>query len=169
MKHWPVRPNRDEMIRCGPGTRLLVRCQGRQGTTGVASGPDQFIPAAARSGMIIAIGGWVLRTACQQLKAWQAAGAEHLRVTVNLSARQFRDPKLVEAVAGALEQSGLDPRSLELELTESSIMQQPEQVNATLGKLREKGLRILIDDFGTGYSSLSYLKRFPIDALKIDR
>jgi diguanylate cyclase (GGDEF)-like protein/PAS domain S-box-containing protein len=132
-------------------------------------GPDQFIPAAERSGMIIAIGGWVLRTACQQLKAWQAAGAERLRVTVNLSARQFRDPKLVDAVTGALEQSGLDPSSLELELTESSIMQQPEQVNATLGKLREKGLRIAIDDFGTGYSSLSYLKRFPIDALKIDR
>jgi len=131
--------------------------------------PDTFIPTAERTGLIVPIGIWVLRAVCRQIRAWQDAGTRSVVVAVNLSARQFRDPDLVATILGALAESGLEPGCLELELTESCIMQQPERASAILDELRRHGLRIAVDDFGTGYSSLSYLKRLPIHALKIDR
>lgn len=133
--------------------------------------PDKFIPVAEESGLIVPIGEWVLRTACQQNKAWQNMGLPHIRMAVNLSARQFRQPHLLESVAKAMEDAGLDPYSdsLELEVTESVIMKDTEGTINTLKKLHDMGLRLSIDDFGTGYSSLSYLKRFPINTLKIDQ
>jgi len=131
--------------------------------------PDTFIPTAERTGLIVPIGAWVLRAVCRQIRAWQDAGAAEVSVAVNLSARQFRDPELIATVMGALAESALAPACLELELTESCIMHQPERASAILDELRSHGLRIAVDDFGTGYSSLSYLKRFPIHALKIDR
>ena len=133
--------------------------------------PDKFIPVAEESGLIVPIGEWVLRTACQQSKAWQDAGLPHIRMAVNLSARQFRQPHLLAVVAQAMEDAGLDPYSdsLELEVTESVIMTDMEGTIRTLNKLHEMGVRLSIDDFGMGYSSLSYLKRFPINTLKIDQ
>lgn len=131
--------------------------------------PDVFMATAERSGLIVPIGDWVLKSVCRQIRRWREAGVATVTVAVNLSARQFRDAGLVATVMNALAESGLEPGSLELELTESSIMQQPERTSAILDELRQNGLRIAVDDFGTGYSSLSYLKRFPIHALKIDR
>lgn len=133
--------------------------------------PDKFIPVAEESGLIVPIGEWVLRTACKQSKAWQDAGLPHIRMAVNLSARQFRQPQLAVIVDKAMADAGLDPHSdnLELEVTESYIMKDLEATIATLNKLHEMGVRLSIDDFGTGYSSLSYLKHFPIQTLKIDQ
>lgn len=133
--------------------------------------PDKFIPVAEESGLIVPIGEWVLRTACRQNKAWQDMGLPHIRMAVNLSARQFRQPHLLAVVAKAMEDAGLDPYSdsLELEVTESVIMKDMEGTINTLNKLHEMGVRLSVDDFGMGYSSLSYLKRFPINALKIDQ
>lgn len=130
--------------------------------------PLDFIPLAEESGLIIPIGEWVLRTACTQARAWQDAGLPPLRLSVNLSARQFQKD-LVGMVASILEETGLEPKYLELELTESVVMDNPEKAVATLDALDQMGVRLSIDDFGTGYSSLSYLKRFPIDTLKVDR
>jgi diguanylate cyclase (GGDEF)-like protein len=131
--------------------------------------PAEFIPLAEDTGMILPIGEWVLRTACTQSKLWQEAGFAPLSVAVNLSARQFEQQNLVEVVARILQETGLNPRDLELELMESSIMQNAEVAVRTLGELKAMGVKIAIDDFGTGYSSLGYLKRLPIDTLKIDR
>jgi diguanylate cyclase (GGDEF)-like protein/PAS domain S-box-containing protein len=131
--------------------------------------PTRFIPMAEEIGLIVPLGDWVLRTACAQNKAWQDAGLEPICVSVNLSARQFRDEQLVESVAAALDSMKLDARHLELELTESIVMNGAEMF---IGKLRElecMGVQLSIDDFGTGYSSLSYLKRFPLHQLKIDQ
>jgi diguanylate cyclase (GGDEF)-like protein len=130
--------------------------------------PLEFIPLAEETGLIIPIGEWVLRSACAQTRAWQAAGLPPLRLSVNLSARQFQKD-LVGMVASVLEETGLEPKYLELELTESVVMKNPEAAVATLDALDRMGVRLSIDDFGTGYSSLSYLKRFPIDTLKVDR
>lgn len=130
--------------------------------------PLDFIPLAEESGLIIPIGEWVLRTACTQVRAWQEAGLAPLRLSVNLSARQFQK-NLVDMVASILEETRLEPKYLELELTESVVMENPEMAVATLDALDHMGVRLSIDDFGTGYSSLSYLKRFPIDTLKVDR
>ncbi len=132
-------------------------------------GPSQFIPLAEETGAIIAIGKWVLQSACVQTKHWHNMGYTRLYVSVNLSGRQFKEPDLVEVISQALETAELPPDCLKLEITESSIMENPEQAIATMKLLKAKGIRFSIDDFGTGYSSLSYLKHFPIDTLKIDR
>ena len=133
--------------------------------------PDRFIPVAEESGLIVPIGEWVLRTACQQNRAWQDAGLPHIRMAVNLSARQFREPHLVALVAKTMADANLDPQlnNLELEVTESMIMQDMESTVATLNSLHEMGVHLSIDDFGMGYSNLSHLKRFPINTLKIDQ
>ncbi|MBI5612314.1 MAG: EAL domain-containing protein [Gammaproteobacteria bacterium] len=131
--------------------------------------PQRFIPIAEESGLIVPIGEWALRTACQQAKTWQQQGYPALRLAVNLSARQFYQRNLAEVIARVLKDSGLDPAWLELELTESLLMQNAELTHATLRTLNTMGVRLSIDDFGTGYSSLGYLKRFPLDTLKISR
>lgn len=131
--------------------------------------PERFIPVLEETGLINTVGAWVLRTACQQAVLWQAAGLPPLRVSVNLSARQFREHSLLRTVQAALVESGLEPRALELEITEGTLVENVERVVDTLRSLHRLGVSIAVDDFGTGYSSLSYLKRFPIDTLKIDR
>jgi diguanylate cyclase (GGDEF)-like protein/PAS domain S-box-containing protein len=131
--------------------------------------PAQFIPIAEESGLIIPIGDWVMRGACAQNKAWQSAGLPLMRVSVNLSSLQFKMGNLVASVRRALDDSGLDPQYLELEITESIMMGNAEDNIRTLHNLKDIGLSFAVDDFGTGYSSLSYLKRLPIDTVKIDR
>lgn len=131
--------------------------------------PGEFIPLAEETGLIVPIGEWVLRHACRQARAWRDAGRGGLRVAVNLSGRQLRQQNLVEVVRQVLDETGLSPDGLELELTESSIMHKDQLTRSTLWALHEMGIRLSIDDFGTGYSNLGYLKRFPIDTLKIDR
>ncbi len=131
--------------------------------------PARFIALAEEMGLIVPIGAWVLHTACIQAKAWQLAGLGNLRVAVNLSARQFTEKALVQSIADVLHATGLDPQFLELELTESMVMSDVDNVITTLRNLKGLGINISIDDFGTGYSSLSYLRRFPIDVLKIDQ
>lgn len=130
--------------------------------------PKEFIPVAEESGLIEPIGEWVLRTACEQNKVWQKSGFPPLRVAVNLSGRQFRQQDLLEIIKRVLKNTGLDPQFLELEITESTIMENAQASIKTLNELHSMGVKISIDDFGTGYSSLAYLKRFPIDTLKID-
>ena len=131
--------------------------------------PAQFIALAEETGLIVPIGEWVLRTACAQNKSWQEQGLPPLRIAVNLSARQFAHERLLQDVEKVLNETGLDPALLELEITESMVMHDPERTVTLLGKLKSMGVSISIDDFGTGYSSLNYLKRFPIDSVKIDR
>jgi diguanylate cyclase (GGDEF)-like protein/PAS domain S-box-containing protein len=131
--------------------------------------PGDFIPLAEMTGLVIAFSPWVLRTACAQAREWHVAGHADLAVAVNLSARQFQHPDLPGQVKRALEESKLDPGLLELEVSETSAMHAPESSTHTLRALKALGVRIAIDDFGTGSTSLSYLRRFPIDALKIDR
>ena len=129
-------------------------------------GPGEFVPLAEETGLIVPIGRWVLVQACRQAKAWQTAGGAGVKVSVNLAARQLRDPEIVTMVSSVLSETDLDPDALTLELTESSIMQDDE---GRLQELRGLGIHLGLDDFGTGYSSLSYLSRFPIETLKIDR
>ncbi|MGK5055521.1 EAL domain-containing protein [Janthinobacterium sp. LB2P49] len=131
--------------------------------------PDRFIPLAEETGMIVPIGEWVLRTACAQLGVWHAYGFAHLTMAVNVSARQFRQVDMPELVREVLAASGLPAHCLELELTESVLMQNREHVVGALEQLKEIGVTLSLDDFGTGYSSLSYLKQFPIDVVKIDQ
>ncbi|KXX63661.1 putative bifunctional diguanylate cyclase/phosphodiesterase [Marichromatium gracile] len=134
-----------------------------------AVSPQFFIPVAEESGLILQIGDWVLRQACLQLARWRARGVFIPRVAVNVSANQFARPGFSERVAQVLRESGLDPASLELELTETVLMNQPRETVTTLRALKTIGVRLAVDDFGTGYSSLSYLRRFPIGRLKIDK
>ncbi|HRY16064.1 MAG TPA: EAL domain-containing protein, partial [Candidatus Competibacteraceae bacterium] len=131
--------------------------------------PMRFIPLAEETGLILPLGEWVLRTACTQAKAWMNAGGLPLLLAVNLSARQFQQPDLIDRVRAVLLDTGLPSTCLELEITESTLMEQGQQAVSTLAALKELGIRLAIDDFGTGYSSLAYLKRFPIDKLKIDQ
>jgi diguanylate cyclase (GGDEF)-like protein/PAS domain S-box-containing protein len=131
--------------------------------------PDRFINLAEETGLIVPIGAWVLRTACRQSREWQHAGLGHLRIAVNLSARQFAQPGLVRDIQRVLEETGLAPTCLEIELTESLVMEDVEAAIRTMGEIKRMGVKLSIDDFGTGYSSLSYLRRFPVDVLKIDR
>jgi diguanylate cyclase (GGDEF)-like protein len=148
------------------GVEALLRWQHPQ--RGAIS-PAQFIPLAEENGLIIPIGEWALREACRQARAWQDAGLPPVVVSVNVSARQFDDPRLVERVAAALEWSGLCPQWLELEVTESMIMRDAAQSVAKMRELEAMGIALAIDDFGTGYSSLAALKSFPISRLKIDQ
>jgi EAL domain-containing protein (putative c-di-GMP-specific phosphodiesterase class I) len=131
--------------------------------------PAEFIPLAEECGLIGAIGEWVIREACRQARAWQEEGVPALRISVNLSASQFREAGLVASIRRALDDVGLPARHLEVELTESAVMSDPEQSVAILEQLSAMGVLVSVDDFGTGYSSMSYLQRFPIDKLKIDR
>ncbi len=131
--------------------------------------PGIFIQIAEETGLILPIGLWTLREACARAKAWEDSGLPRLPVAVNLSAGQFQKEELVSQLAEILKSTGLAPDTLELEITESMVMQDPEQAVKLMESLREMGVRLTIDDFGTGYSSLGYLKRFPIDSLKVDR
>jgi diguanylate cyclase (GGDEF)-like protein len=148
------------------GMEALLRWQ-RPGV-GMVS-PAEFIPVAEETGLIIPIGEWVLRTACKQIKELHALGFPGMRIAVNVSGRQLRHCDLAELVTRMLEETGINPGSLELELTESSIMENSAQTVKILQEIRTMGVKLAIDDFGTGYSSLSYLNRFPIDKIKIDR
>jgi EAL domain-containing protein (putative c-di-GMP-specific phosphodiesterase class I) len=131
--------------------------------------PAQFIPLAEDTGLIVPIGKWVLRTACEQNVAWQARGMPRLVMSVNISARQFKEPTLLNDIAAVLADTGMAPELLELEITESMIMQHVDIAAEKAAAMKKLGIGLAIDDFGTGYSSLSQLKLFPIDTLKIDR
>ena len=148
------------------GAEALVRWQHPE--RGLVS-PDKFIPIAEETGLIVPIGEWVLHTACQQVKLWQTEGFPSLRVAVNLSSRQFSQIDLRHQLVQILIATGLDPKYIELELTESMLVQNTEVAIRRLNALKALGVTIAIDDFGTGYSSLSYLQQFPFDILKIDR
>jgi EAL domain-containing protein (putative c-di-GMP-specific phosphodiesterase class I) len=131
--------------------------------------PDRFIPLAESTGIITVVGSWVLQTACQQLAIWRAAGHTDLRMAVNLSARQLDQNDLQQLVTGLLDRFQLPPALLELEVTESALIQNPERAIARLESLRALGIRLMLDDFGTGYSSLNYLRVLPVDGFKLDR
>jgi EAL domain-containing protein (putative c-di-GMP-specific phosphodiesterase class I) len=131
--------------------------------------PSLFIPHAEKSDLILAIGEWVLRTACERNVEWQKQGLPPVRISVNLSGMQLKQHNLVTRITRILDNSQLCPNLLELELTEGVLMENAEDTIRTLCELKNMGIRLSIDDFGTGYSSLSYLKRFPIDTLKIDQ
>ncbi len=131
--------------------------------------PGQFIGIAEKTGLIDPIGDWVLTKACKQMVDWERSGAALKRVAVNISARQFRRPDFIERVAAILDEAGVQASALELEVTESMVMHDPQRAAVVLERLKERGVAVAIDDFGTGYSSLSYLKRFPIDYIKIDQ
>ena len=131
--------------------------------------PDRFIPLAEDTGLILPIGAWVLEQACSQASRWQRAGLPQLRMSVNLSPVQFRDPELAGVVRSALERSTLAPDCLELEITERTLMEDTETTLAILRDLKQLGVKISIDDFGVGHSSLGYLRRFAFDEIKLDR
>jgi len=156
----------DAASRMTVGVEALVRWRHPQ--RGLVP-PDRFIPIADESGLIVEIGEWVLREACRQGRAWHDLGFSGLTVSVNVSAVQFGQPRLLDQVSRALADSGFSAQALTLEITESVIMHDAESAVGMLRALKRMGVRISVDDFGTGYSSLSYLKRFPIDILKIDR
>ncbi len=131
--------------------------------------PAEFITVAEETGLIVPLGEWVLRAACEQMNAWQDAGLPPIRLSVNLSPRQWQHDSLVEMVAAVIGEVGVNPAYLQLEITESVMMQDVDRAISVMGRLKQLGVEIAVDDFGTGYSSLNYLKRFPIDVLKIDR
>jgi len=131
--------------------------------------PTQFISVAEDSGLILSIGRWVMREACQQARAWRDEGFPAKRIAINVSAVQFQNDHFIEELLAMLSETGMDPKSLELEVTEGVLMEHAELASSLLQKLREIGVRVSVDDFGTGYSSLSYLRKFPLDVLKIDR
>jgi diguanylate cyclase (GGDEF)-like protein len=131
--------------------------------------PSSFIPLAEQTGLIVPLDAWVLREACRQARAWSEEAGLNLKMAVNLSAMQFRCPDVLDTIVSAVQAAGLEPRTLEIELTESALMIDPDKSASALKLLRSMGVSIAIDDFGTGYSSLSYLRRLPIDKLKIDR
>jgi EAL domain-containing protein (putative c-di-GMP-specific phosphodiesterase class I) len=131
--------------------------------------PADFIPLAEESGLIVPIGAWVFEQACRPARRWNEGRRQRLQVAVNVSTRQFQQPDFLDRVQRILRDTGVHPACIEIELSESTAMQDPDQAMATLQALRGLGLTLAIDDFGTGYSSLAYLKRMPVDKLKIDR
>jgi EAL domain-containing protein (putative c-di-GMP-specific phosphodiesterase class I) len=149
-----------------PGVEALVRW--RHPTRGLVP-PGQFIPIAEESGLIVPLGEWVLCEAFRQIKIWQQQGLPPLRVSINISALQFHQRRFPQLLKGWLAEYGIDPRLVELELTESALMHNVEDVLTTMQEIKSLGISLAIDDFGTGFSSLSYLRRFPIDRLKIDQ
>jgi diguanylate cyclase (GGDEF)-like protein/PAS domain S-box-containing protein len=159
-------PKVDLSSGCVIGCEALVRWRHPQ--RGLVS-PADFIPLAEETGLIVPLGAWVMKEACQQARDWQAMGLPSIGVAVNLSSRQFRKGDLPQVVREILQETGLEPRLLELELTESIVMDNPAKAEQTMRILKEMGVKLSLDDFGTGYSSLNYLRRFPVDSLKIDR
>jgi diguanylate cyclase (GGDEF)-like protein/PAS domain S-box-containing protein len=159
-------PKMDLATQAITGAEALIRW--RQPGRGIVF-PEKFIPIAEQCGYIVPIGRWVLREACRQTQSWLDAGLAPMPVAINISAVELRSKNYVRGVRAVLQDTGLDPRYLEFELTETALMQDPKSTVAVLKSLQEMGVRLALDDFGTGYSSLSYLKRFPIDALKIDK
>jgi diguanylate cyclase (GGDEF)-like protein len=155
-------------LRSGAITGVEALLRWRHSELGMVS-PADFIPIAEETGLIGPIGAWVLKEACTQAKRWSDQGLHGVSVAVNLSARQFRNEGLSRDIRRCLAETGLDPHLLELELTESMVMQDAALAATMLEDLKQMGLSLSIDDFGTGYSSLAYLKRFPIDSVKIDR
>jgi diguanylate cyclase (GGDEF)-like protein/PAS domain S-box-containing protein len=148
------------------GMEALLRfIDPRQGTLA----PGRFISIAEDTGLIIPIGKWVFRAACQQYRVWREQGLDVPHISVNMSGRQFMDAGLVDSISGTLEETGINAENIELELTETFLMENPQKTISVLGELKSLGFNISIDDFGTAYSSLTYLKRFPVDKLKIDR
>jgi EAL domain-containing protein (putative c-di-GMP-specific phosphodiesterase class I) len=131
--------------------------------------PDDFIPFAEETGQIVQIGEWVLRRACEQLREWTDKGFRLDRMAVNLSARQLQQEELVDKLTSIVTDTGVSPTTLQLEITEGAVLRDEDRIIAALSEIRHMGIGISLDDFGTGYSSLTYLKRFPIDAVKIDR
>lgn len=148
------------------GLEALVRWLTRSGNI---IGPDQFIPVAEETGLIVPLGRWVVRAACEQWIEWHAAGLNPPPIAINLSPRQFSDPRLIDDIDTILKETGMDAAHLQLEVTESAAMDNPERSFEMLDALRQRGLHVYIDDFGTGHSNLRQLKRMPIDALKIDK
>ncbi|MGB8686751.1 MAG: EAL domain-containing response regulator [Microcoleus sp.] len=148
------------------GAEALVRWQNPE--RGIIS-PVEFIPLAEETGLIIPLGEWVLLSACAQTASWLAAGFSPFKISVNLSARQLSDPDLKARIVQILETTGLEPANLELEMTESAVVENATVAGATLNELKALGIRIAVDDFGTGYATLGYLKQFAFDSLKIDR
>jgi EAL domain-containing protein (putative c-di-GMP-specific phosphodiesterase class I) len=147
------------------GVEALIRW--RHPTLGLLL-PDKFVPLAEETGLIIPIGYWTLRRVCERARKWQEQGI-HLPIAVNLSASQFHQPELVKELASIFKATGISAPTLELEITESMVMRDPDRAAAIMEQLRAMGVQLSIDDFGTGHSSLGYLKRFPIDRLKVDR
>jgi EAL domain-containing protein (putative c-di-GMP-specific phosphodiesterase class I) len=131
--------------------------------------PPEFVPIAEDTGLFGAIGEWVLHAACAQLRAWQSRGMDGLRLAVNLSMRQFAQDNLIERVREAAHTAGIDPKQIDIEITESVLMRNADRAGRLLSQLKDAGVQIVIDDFGTGHSSLGVLKRFPVDGVKIDR
>jgi len=152
----------------GKITRMEALLRWQHPDLGLVS-PGTFIPLAEENGLIVPIGEWVLRTACAQNKAWQVMGLPPLRVAVNISSRQFQQPNFLSIVAQVLQEIELEPQYLELEITETTVMQDANFTRTILRELQQIGIYVAMDDFGTGYSSLSYLKKFPFHTIKIDQ
>ena len=154
-------------------TRRWVGCEALirwSAPDGEVVGPSDFIPLAEETGLIVPMGAWVLEAACRQLAAWQRDGADkRFRVSVNVSARQVREPDIIDLLRRLIKETGIDPGGLVLEMTESALLDEGEATVDVIHRLKELGVRIALDDFGTGYSSLNHLRRYPIDVLKIDR
>jgi predicted signal transduction protein with EAL and GGDEF domain len=159
-------PKMDLATEAISGAEALIRW--RRSENGIVS-PEKFIPVAEQCGYIVPIGKWVLGEACRQVQTWLGAGIPATPVAINISAVELRSKGFVQNVRGVLKDTGLDSRYLEIELTETALMQDPDSTISVLNALRDLGVRLTLDDFGTGYSSLSYLKRFPIDSIKIDK
>ena len=159
-------PQVDLRTNCVVGLEALLRWQRPDGSL-VA--PAQFVPSLEETGLIVDVGKWVIWTACMQLREWRETSRPNLRIAVNLSARQFEQDGLIDAVQGAIQEAGVLPGSIELEITESLLMRCTEKSNKSLSRLKDIGVRTAIDDFGTRYSSLAYLHRFSVDTLEIDR